>query len=348
MGTLEIGPHNVLTYLRGRGWNVGAGARVTALGGGVSNTVLLVESGGNPERNAPVESIVIKQALDKLRVEDDWRAQRDRAHRECRAIGMLRGALPPQCLPEIVFEDEPNFLFAMTAAPEGARPWKADLLEGRIEPDIAARTGELLARKHAFSCRNEAARAEFGDQTCFDQLRVDPYYRTCAHRHTDLAPRISKLIEEMTARRLCLVHGDYSPKNMLVWGRGHRAHSEVFLIDFEVIHYGDPAFDTGFCLNHLLLKSFHRPQYRECYLDTARVFWRAYLAAAPAAIGSVIEQATCHHLGALMLARVDGKSPAEYLTPEQRAQVRASAVRVLQAWPSELEEVFELCAPSVE
>ncbi len=336
---MEIGEQNIVSYLAERNWlrDPGCEPRVSPLGGGVSNIVLLVESGA--------ERVVVKQSLEKLRVEDDWHAPRERILRECHSIRTLRAVLPQACLPEIVLEDPANFLFVMSAAPPGARPWKSDLLEGRIEAAPAARAGDLLACLHSFSCGHLQIREQFGDQTCFDQLRIDPYYRTCLRRHSDVAARIGGLIEEMDRRRLALVHGDYSPKNMLVV-RGHGgSFVEIFLIDFEVVHYGDPAFDTGFCLNHLLLKSFHRPQWRESYLDAARVFWQTYLAGVPPAIADGIERATCRHLGALLLARVDGKSPVEYLAGQARDGVRAAARRVLLEQPPRLEEVFDLCRP---
>lgn len=340
MGTLEIGEENIAAYLTARNWPAaGRGVlRVTCLGGGVSNNVLLVESGS--------ARMVLKQSLEKLRVQDDWRARRDRIFRERDCIRTLRGILPPACLPEILLEDDANFLFGMTAAPPGARAWKSELLDGRVEAAIAARAGDLLARIHFFSCGHVVVRRQYADQTCFDQLRIDPYYRTCLRRHPDLAGPLGALIEEMDRRRLTLVHGDYSPKNMLIL-RGAEgdpgAAPEIFLIDFEVAHYGDPAFDTGFLLNHLLLKSFHRPPCRGHYLTAAQSFWRAYLDGVPPSIGAVIEAATCRHLGALLLARVDGKSPVEYLAAEARAQVRAAARRILLAQPQRLEEVFELC-----
>ncbi len=339
METLEIGAESIAAYLAARNWPPGGGhVRVTCLGGGVSNNVLLVECGS--------ARLVLKQSLEKLRVQDDWRARRDRIFRERDCIRTLRGVLPPTCLPEILLEDDANFLFGMSAAPPGTPTWKSELLEGRVELLIAARAGELLARMHAFSCGNLEIRGQYADQTCFDQLRIDPYYRTCLRRHPELASPLRALIEEMDARRLTLVHGDYSPKNMLIVrdaDGGEGARAEIFLIDFEVVHYGDPAFDTGFLLNHLLLKSFHRPAWRERYLEAARAFWRAYLAGVPPAIGQVIEAATCHHLGALLLARVDGKSPVEYLGDAARDQVRAAARRILLEQPLRLKDLFALC-----
>ena len=93
-------------------------------------------------------------------------------------------------------------------------------------------------------------RGTLADTSLFDELRVDPYYRTAARRHPDLAPRIEALIAAMDRPddERTLVLGDFSPKNILVHAGG------LILLDFECAHAGDPAFDLGFFLTHLMLK----------------------------------------------------------------------------------------------
>ena len=79
------------------------------------------------------------------------------------------------------------------------------------------------------------------------------------------------------------------------------------MIDWEIVHRGDPAFDVAFLLNHLLLKTIHRPASRNDYEACGAAFLDAY--------GQDLDLAYVLGLvGCLMLARVDGKSPAEYLT----------------------------------
>jgi aminoglycoside phosphotransferase (APT) family kinase protein len=107
-------------------------------------------------------------------------------------------------------------------------------MAGEVNVETAARIGELLAGIVRYGWRRPACEAVFGDQTVFDQLRLDPYYRSTALRHPDLAPHFERLLADSQSRRVSLVHGDWSPKNFLVWG------DQVMAIDFEVIHYGDP------------------------------------------------------------------------------------------------------------
>jgi 5-methylthioribose kinase len=265
------------------------------LGGGVSNLVLLAET--------PLGPIVVKQSLSKLRVEQDWFSDRERIHRECEAMRMLAPHLEPSDIPAIVFEDRENCIFGMTAAPLPARPWKSILMESReARPATVEGAAKLLARIIALSRGSATFQNKFGDLRVFDQLRLDPYYRATAARHADLRNFFDELIAETAARRYSLVHGDWSPKNLLV------SADAVTAIDFEVVHYGDPAFDIAFLINHLLLKSLYldspgcKAAAQEFFNILARQLDEPWL-----------EAATIRHLGALMLARVDGKSPAEYI-----------------------------------
>jgi len=314
-------------YLHSRGIDA-AGTRISELGGGVSNTVLLVE--GNGPR------FILKQALGKLRVQDDWFSDRNRIFRESAALQWAVPHLPDGSVPTILFEDRENFLFAMTAAPAHARTWKSLLLEGEFD----SRPTECIARMLAAMVRASWCDVEserlFGDQTVFDQLRLDPYYRTTAARHPDLAPHFDRLMRKSFARRVGVVHGDWSPKNFLV------SEGAVMAIDFEVVHFGDPAFDTAFLLNHLLLKSFYRPQWSGELAGLAQRFWEVYRAGIPADC-DWIEAATLAHLGCLLLARIDGKSPAEYITaPSLREHIRGFARNLILAPPARVSDVFEL------
>jgi len=321
----ELQANNAEAYLHARGL-ASAATRITELGGGVSNTVLLVETAGR--------RFVLKQSLAKLRVEDDWFSDRERIFRESAAMQRLAAHLPPGSLPQILFDDRDNCLFAMTAAPAAAQTWKSLLMSGVIDISVAEKIARMLATIVRTSWRDPESEREFGDQTVFDQLRIDPYYRTTALRHPELRTQFGRLIEESGARRVSLVHGDWSPKNFLV------CEGSVMAIDFEVIHFGDPAFDAAFLLNHLLMKSFYRPQWATKLKLAALRLWDAYYSGIPAECGW-IESATVQHLGCLLLARVDGKSPAEYLTdPALRERVRGFARDLIVDPPKRVCEVF--------
>jgi len=304
---------------------------VRELGGGVSNVVLLVEWPARREQRW-----VVKQSLGKLRVKDDWRSNRERIFREAESIQSLHAVLPRGSVPQVVHIDRQNFIFIMTAAPLGSATWKDLLLSGQIDSAVAAEAGKLLACIIVKSRQDPDFQKLFEDRTVFDQLRIDPYYRTTAARCPEAASALQELMRDSWLIRTALVHGDYSPKNILVLG------GRSFLIDFEVVHWGDPSFDSGFLLNHLLLKGFHQPQFSELYLDAARVFWNALLSGIGPTGGAAFEQMTVRHLGALMLARVDGKSPVEYIQNEEtKEQVRTAAKRILLDPPQHLNRIFQ-------
>lgn len=323
----ELQPSTTGEYLARRGWHWAPSARICALGGGVSNTVLLVEGDGG--------RFICKQALEKLRVEQDWRSRPERSVREARGLEIAARLLGAGHVPEVVFTDPENHIFAMTAAPATASDWKSMLLEGELDPAIAGKAGVLLGDWISGSWRNAELEAAFGDQTVFEELRLDPYYRFTAEKHPELSNVLLSLAERCRRNRYCLVHGDWSPKNLLV------SDGAVIAIDFEVVHFGDPAFDAGFLINHLALKSIHLPHRAAAFEECALRFWRELQARLPAD-ASWMWEASIGHLGGLMLARVDGKSPVEYLDAEGQERARRAAKTLLKAKPATMEEVWQL------
>ncbi len=317
---LDLDGPQAVAYLAAREQVAPAALRVTPLGGGVSNHVLLVES--------PRRRCVVKQSLGKLRVEQDWFSRRDRIWREAEALRSLPAIMPPGSVPELLWEDRENYALAMSCAP-GEQTWKSALLSGEATEAQA----RAIGRMHRALLDNTADAAAlsplFLDQEAFDELRLDPYYRCIAQRHPDLASFCQRAIDRCTGHRTALVHGDWSPKNLMADG------DHVTAIDFEVIHYGDPGFDVAFLLNHLVLKSVYQPRFAPLYLRMAKTYWDTL------APSSALAEGTFVHLPLLLLARVDGKSPVEYLTdPGKKEAVRIKARRLLAERAATLEDAF--------
>ena len=310
----DLNAGSAIGFLEGR-LALSQAATAALLAGGVSNTVVLVEDGA--------QRIVLKQALPRLRVRDEWLADRARVLREWEVIRALGAVLPQGRLPELLFCDEPNFLYAMRAAPPGSADWKTLLLAGCCDSATARQAGATLGLVARATWGAAAFERAFSDNTAFNQLRTDPYYRTIARRHPRLADPVERWIEESAARNVAMVHGDWSPKNLLVSEAG------IVCIDFECAHFGDPSYDAGFLLNHLILKAFHRPAIAGSYLCLARAAFCWTLAMLPPAGLGWFEAASVRHLAFLMLARVDGKSPAEYLDQGRREAVRGLALRLI-------------------
>jgi 5-methylthioribose kinase len=319
------------SYLRARGLVPdGAGVEVEELGWGISNVVLRARVGR--------DCLVLKQSLPELRVEDEWHFDRSRIVVERRCLAYLAEILPAGRVPEVRFADDDNFLFGMACAPAGGLLWKEELLGGRIDLRAAEHAGGLLADIHRGAALDGRARELFADRTVLIQGRIDPYHRTAAARNPQLAPLIEAEVERLLGERTTLVLGDYSPKNIFVY----RDHALV--LDLEVAHFGDPAFDTAFCLTHLVLKAFAFPERAQAYARAATTFWTSYTEGIGGAAGPLedIEAHTVRELGCLLLARIDGKSKIEYVTDERtKDAIRERAGEILLGDDRRLEPLLE-------
>jgi aminoglycoside phosphotransferase (APT) family kinase protein len=293
------------------------------LTGGVSNRVVLVE---RPSGDA----WVVKQALAKLRVAADWFSSPERIHREAAGLRWLESLAPPETTTRLIFEDHQHHILAMQAVPQTHTNWKSDLLAGQVEPDQIEQFAALIGTMHRNAwLRRAEVEPIFADQQFFESLRVEPYYRYTAEQVPESASFFQELIAVTHARRLTLVHGDYSPKNVLV-------HSgRLVLLDHEVIHFGDPAFDLGFSLTHLLSKAHYVSQRRNLFADAAGDYWAAYARAIDQCDWRVdLERYVCMHTLGCLLARVSGRSPLEYLDQQQRQRQRIATLRLMRQRPA--------------
>lgn len=295
--------------LRRAGLVLSPAPRLEALTGGVSSEIILVEDGGR--------RFVVKRALAKLRVADDWFADTGRSSIE-QAYLRVAGALLPDCVPRVLFADPEAGWFAIEHLGEGFVNWKAQLLTGHADPATARRAGEVLGVIHRETWGDADLAAEFATGRNFHQLRLEPYLETAARRAPDLAGPLLAEVARLQDTALALVHGDFSPKNILV------APDRLVLLDAEVAWFGDPAFDAAFLLNHLCLKALLHAEAPDSMLESARVFWKAYTTALRHHSDSELESRTVRLLLCLMLARIHGKSPVEYLPqPNQQHAVTA-------------------------
>jgi tRNA A-37 threonylcarbamoyl transferase component Bud32 len=301
---------------------------VTVLPGGVSGRTVLVAWPDGRGR-------VFKQALAKLRVAVDWFSDPTRVHREALGLRWLAQLAPSGSVPALVFEDVREHVVGMEAVPQPHANWKTLLLAGQLDDDHVSQFGRWLGQvhRHSWLRRGELAPA-FDDRSFFESLRVEPYYQYTATKVPQAAAFLGDLIATTRARRLALVHGDYSPKNVLVHA------GRLVVLDYEVIHWGDPAFDLGFGLTHLLGKAHHVRGRRADFGRAASQFFRVYLESlgdVPWA-GEVEPHAVRHTLGCL-LARGQGRSPLEYLDPAARERQRDAVLAVIARVPARVDDL---------
>ena len=250
---------------------------------------------------------VIKQALEKLNVKADWFSDVERIHREHEVMKQLELILPDCNVPKVLHVDYVNHIYLMTCAEEGVQTWKDLLMQGIFNADTAKSAADILTRIHSQSFKiDEKIKPAFSDQKYFNQLRIDPFHRFLIQKYPELSAEINGLIEELTGQKICLVHGDFSPKNMLVEKSG-----SIVLIDYEVAHWGNPVFDLAYCLGHLILKAWHLKKPDEM-LELIGVFLANY----KGQVNNLLP-----HLGLMLLARVDGKSPVNYIEDENLKQI---------------------------
>jgi len=312
----------LLPYLKTRG-AIGASERnpeLSILGGGVSNRVVQV-------RRANGVVWVLKQGLPKLRVSVDWFSDPARIQHEALALKWLRTL--GLDVPELQFEDANQHLIAMDAVAEPHVNWKQLLLAGHLEIGHVEAFARMLAHLHLRSAqRRGEISLVFEDDSYFESLRVEPYYLYTAEQIPEVRPFIDAVVASTRANHLCLVHGDYSPKNVLI-------HDDrLVLLDHEVAHFGDPAFDLGFSMTHLLSKAHHVSSHRSLFAEATVRYWQLYWELVGGqALAKGLERRAIESTLCCLLARVAGRSPLEYFTVPEKERQRLVVMQLMKDVP---------------
>ncbi|GBD36260.1 Methylthioribose kinase [bacterium HR36] len=335
----EITPDNAREYLGQIGIPREEIVAIQPLGWGVSNLVLrIVTTRG---------WYVLKQSRPQLRTKELWRSDPARIFREAHAMQALAPCLPSGVVPRVLHVDRDHYCFLMEHAPPQARVWKAELLSGQIQAQVATFAGQLLGQVHEQTQHHPQFQQEFAERQVFWQLRTDPFYLRIMQRHPDIAPVVETLVQRLDHCSEAICHGDFSPKNLLIWPE--RPDGLFTLVDYETVCFGDPAMDVGFFLSHLLLKAIRltwprtsawqlpvsNPSagpdlatsplpgtvWRQQVFELTQRFWASYRATAPRTCSPEHEHWSRLHCAACMLARVDGTSPVDYLPEEPLRQL---------------------------
>ncbi len=303
---------------------------VAPMTGGISCDVFRVD--------LPTGPICMKRPLPKLKARKDWYAPVERSEYEVAWIEEVAKILPG-AVPQILGEDRDTGLFAMDYLPPEIYPvWKHQLRDGVIDTRVAEQLGDMIGQIHSATADRQDLAERFAEAArFFHALRIDAYFLDTGREHPDCQDRIEALANRTEATHLTLVHGDFSPKNILAGPDG------PVLLDAETGHNGDPAFDLAFCLNHLLLKCIWRPIWTDQYLACFSSLSGAYLARVNWEPVEDIEARIASLLPVMLLARIDGKSPVEYITKDvERDFVRGFAKPLIHAPPATLSEVSVL------
>lgn len=288
---------------------------ITPLTGGVSSVILRIDLRRG--------SYCLKQALPQLKVEKIWKVPLERAFTEVKWLRTV-AAIKPSCVPEVLGEDKETTSFVMTYLDDGFQNWKSALLSGKVDVDAASLVGDVLGKIHASTANNSELASRFATDENFYAIRLEPYLVETARVHPTLAPRLHELVQRTQSQRIALVHGDVSPKNILLGQQG------PVLLDAECAWYGDPAFDLAFVLNHLLIKALWMPTSAVALMNSFNALRKAYFAHVDFEPRGALDLRTASLLPALALARVDGKSPVEYLDEPARQRLRTASINLFK------------------
>lgn len=294
-------------YLVKKGLLKSSGVKVRPLSGGISSELLVMDDG--------VNRFVLKRALPKLKVKADWFADVKRNQVEQSYLKYVSGFLP-DVVPAILYSDDKHHFFCMEMLENGLTNWKDQLLKGQIHSIYAEAAGKNLGVIHTKSAGDKAVENQFDTLANFQELRIEPYLIHTGEQHPDLAMYFNQEAKRLASVKQCLVHGDFSPKNILV------SPERFVILDCEVAWYGDPVFDVAFLLNHFMLKALYLPQKADDFIKLSSAAFEAYKIHAKNLVDAAFEPRLVKLLLLFMLARVDGKSPVEYLNAAQQQKVR--------------------------
>lgn len=303
---------------------------VEALSGGVASDIAKVTVGD--------QQFCVKFALPKLRVAADWFAPVERSFAEYCWLQTVARIAPESTIGLHGHSSRQNGFVMEFLTGDDTFLLKAEMLAGRGQSRTASAIGQLLGKVHATSTNADFDRSPFGNQSDFHAIRIEPYLIHTAGKHADLAAALYAMADGLFHADTVLVHGDVSPKNIMFHGE------DPFILDAECATMGDPCFDLAFCLNHFILKAVHVPSRRADYLAFCDALWQAYAPQVTWEHADDVEARTCRLLPMLMLARIDGKSPVEYLTNPARQQVVALSKPLISNPVSRLSHLVDFIA----
>ena len=297
--------------------------RVEQLTGGVSSIVLRVCDGES--------SVIIKQARSELDVADSWSADPKRSHVEAEALRLM-DVIVPGFVPRVVMEDEDLHVIVLEAAPDDWRNYKSLLIDGVASPYPSRHIGELLAAWHSSTASWDRIPEIFQRSDALMELRVEPFFLSVARKQPEFSEVALRAGSFLTSGGCCLVHGDATPKNVLV----SPDESKFWLLDAEVLHFGRPELDVAMWSAHLLIKG-HR---KEGSTKTAAVALSEFASAyrASDAMHLLIDDELRVLVAAVIYARVFGTSRVDYLHTVEVDKLLASVSQLLNSRQPVLEE----------
>lgn len=269
---------------------------IRSVGDGVKNIIYRVVT--------TRKRLIVKQARSRANTKGSRMfLDRKRVFKEKSCLDVLSQILPPDIVPETHLEDRTNFVIVVDAAPREAALWEDELATGKIDLQIAAQCGELLATVHNHTNRAKELETLFKSTKAFEQLRVEPLYKAMIPDYPEQQKLIETQARMLTNDARVLILGDLRPRN--VWVNS----GQVFLVDFATAHYGHPSFDAAFYASDLCLKAILNAPQKAAYLEGINVFWMAYFRLIKYAKKAAVERNAVRDFGCLLLSAAAGHMP---------------------------------------
>lgn len=232
---------------------------VEELSGGIINRIFRAKT----EKGV----FVLKQFLDKAKIDKNIRLSPKRFFYEKYAINYLDRILDKKITPPIVFFDDKNKIICMKDLGVNNRLDNL-MLSNRLKPDVFSKIGKVLAEIHNKSFFNDSLSLLFDNEE-FQELKFDyRYYRTM--KYSSLIYARDELIQNCRKNKITFIHNDLKINNFFVLD-----NNKFCLIDYEGSYYGDPAFEVGYLLGHLFVYYFNQPNLRNKKIVLN--FWNNYI-----------------------------------------------------------------------
>ena len=285
--------------------------------------------------STPSDALILKQALSRVQIKERWWIDRKRVFYEKNCIEILAQILPPDVIPDVLLEDRTDFILATTAPPKDAVSWEEELGRGRIDLQIAAQCGELLATVHNETANNRDLKTLFKETKPFEQLRIEPFYNKVIQTFPDLKKIVDAQARQLLKDRRTLVLGDLRPRNVWI------DNGQVYLVDFATAHFGNPSFDLAFYACDLCLRAMHHSMQKAAYLEAINVFWNAYFKMAEYEEAAAAEKMAVRDLGCLLLSATDGREPVDYFSEPMAGLSRRIAQSLIFTELEKIEDITE-------
>jgi len=294
---------------------------------GVSSDIWYVKS--------KLREFCVKRALAKLTVKEDWFAPVNRSNFEaeyfktCKNINKL-------AFPKILGHDKKKYILAMNwYNKDQYKLWKSSLLKKYIETKDGKRVAEILVKKHAHFFNKKAIKDKFSNDKTFHAIRIEPYILFTSNSYPQYKKLFDKNIDNLSKNKKTLIHGDFSPKNILI------GKDSPVILDAETACWGDPVFDLAFCNNHIILKSILNFEIKDKYISLSKCFLDTYISFLNWENKDEFIERFLSLVPIFILARLDGKSPVEYFQKGHIERSRGLAKKLIENNVKTLSHYFQ-------